>query len=86
MSYGQVAAIARCPARTVGWAMATIDAENVPWYRVVGSDGYLRIGRRSATLQALQRELLEKELVEFLENDCVDMARFQYRDGDDQHT
>ena len=76
MSYGQVGQESGNAARTVGWAMANVD-DGVPWQRVVGSDGYLRIGRRSVALQDAQRKLLEREGVTFLENGCVDMARHQ---------
>ena len=51
--------------------------EEVPWQRVVGSDGYLRIGKRSPHLQQKQRELLEAEGVTFKDNGCVDMAKHQ---------
>jgi len=78
MSYGQVGEEAHANARTVGWAMANAAADgNVPWQRVVGADGYLRIGRRSVELQAVQRKLLEREGIMFLENGCVDMTRHQ---------
>lgn len=76
MSYGQVGQETGCTARTVGWAMANVP-DDVPWQRVVGADGYLRIGRRSVALQDAQRKLLEREGVTFLENGCVDMARHQ---------
>ena len=88
MSYGQVGFEAGgISARIVGWAMANAAEDgDVPWQRVVGSDGYLRIGRRSPELQLLQRRLLEAEGVQFLENGCVDMRRFQVGSagGDDQ--
>ena len=53
------------------------DENDVPWQRVVGSDGYLRIGRRSPPLMQRQRELLEAEGVTFKANGCVDMAKHQ---------
>ena len=76
MSYGQVGREAGCSPRTVGWAVANVQ-DDVPWQRVVGADGYLRIGRRSVALQEAQRKLLEREGVAFLENGCVDMRRHQ---------
>ncbi len=76
MSYGQVGRETNITARTVGWAMANVP-DDVPWQRVVGADGYLRIGRRSPALQEAQRRLLEREGVAFAENGCVDMARHQ---------
>lgn len=80
MSYGQVGRESGCSARTVGWAMANVQ-DDVPWQRVVGADGYLRIGRRSVALQEAQRRLLEREGVAFLENGCVDMGRHQVGGG-----
>ena len=77
MSYGQVGREAGCSARTVGWAMANVLDADVPWQRVVGADGYLRIGKRSIALQEAQRKLLEREGVVFTEGDCVDMKRHQ---------
>lgn len=77
MSYGQVADLAGCTARVAGWAMANVTDAAVPWQRVVGSDGYLRIGRRSTALQELQRSLLVQEGVTFKDNGCVDMASHQ---------
>jgi methylated-DNA-protein-cysteine methyltransferase-like protein len=77
MSYGQVAAAVGCSARIAGWALANVTDDNVPWHRVVGADGYLRIGKRSVALQEAQRGLLEREGITFKENGCVDMERHQ---------
>lgn len=81
MSYGQVAGLAGCTARVAGWAMANVTEDDVPWHRVVGSDGYLRIGRRSVALKELQRRLLTEEGVTFKSGDCVDMGRHQVDDA-----
>jgi methylated-DNA-protein-cysteine methyltransferase-like protein len=77
MSYGQVGDAVGCSAREAGWAMNQAQGEDVPWQRVVGSDGYLRIGKRSPSLMQEQRALLESEGVGFKPNGCVDMARHQ---------
>lgn len=77
MSYGQIGQLAGCSARVTGWAMANVTEDDVPWHRVVGSDGYLRIGRRNAVLQDVQRRMLLQEGVTFKENGCVDMAKHQ---------
>ncbi len=77
MSYGQVGDCAGASARVVGWAMANVPDGEVPWQRVVGADGYLRIGRRSVALMEAQKKLLEREGVAFKENGCVDMACHQ---------
>ena len=78
MSYGQVGDFVGCSAREAGWAMNQIADENqAPWQRVVGSDGTLRIAKRSAAWALRQRTLLEGEGVAFKPNGCVDMARHQ---------
>lgn len=76
MSYGQVGDAAGVSARMAGWALQGVP-DDVPWQRVVGADGYLRIGRRSPHLQKQQRAMLEAEGDVFKPNGCVDMARFQ---------
>ncbi len=78
MSYGQVADEVGCSAREAGWAMNQApDGGDVPWQRVVGSDGQIRIGKRSPYLAQRQRELLEAEGVTFKANGGVDMAKYQ---------
>ena len=59
-SYGDVGAAVGVTARTVGWALGACP-DDVPWQRVVGADGYLRIARRSPHLRDLQKSLLEGE-------------------------
>lgn len=59
-SYGEVGAAVGVGARTVGWAL-TACPQDVPWQRVVGADGYLRIARRSPHLKQLQQQFLEAE-------------------------
>ncbi len=48
----------------------------MPWQRVVGADGYLRIAKRSPELWQLQRALLEAEGVTFDEKNCVERRFF----------
>jgi methylated-DNA-protein-cysteine methyltransferase-like protein len=78
MSYGQVGDFVGCSAREAGWAMNQIaDQNEAPWQRVVGSDGTLRIAKRSAAWATRQRDLLESEGVAFKPSGCVDMAKHQ---------
>jgi methylated-DNA-protein-cysteine methyltransferase-like protein len=75
-SYGEVGQIVGVTARTVGWAMSVCADEGteenaVPWHRVVGADGYLRIARRSPELKALQQARLEDEGVRVSESGIV---------------
>lgn len=76
MSYGQVGDEVGCTARQAGWAMNQAwDGANVPWQRVVGSDGHLRTAKRSPLLAQRQRVLLEAEGVTFRPSGGVDMAK-----------
>lgn len=70
LSYGQVAAALGLAPRTVGWVLSSAP-DGVPWHRVVGADGYLRIARRAPELKALQRRLLEDEGVVLDDADFV---------------
>ncbi|GAB4463737.1 MAG: hypothetical protein OHK0029_32880 [Armatimonadaceae bacterium] len=81
MSYGDVGRAVGATPRTVGWAMSQVVDEKtaddpVPWHRVVGADGYLRIARRSPELKRLQKELLEAEGVGFTAQDYVQEQYF----------
>jgi methylated-DNA-protein-cysteine methyltransferase related protein len=74
-SYGEVGAAVGVSARTVGWALSSCP-DDVPWQRVVGSDGYLRIARRSAELKSLQQTLLESEGVAVTDSGFVERRYF----------
>ena len=81
VTYGQVAGGVngvRVTARQVGTAVRYAP-EDVPWHRVVGSGGWLRIASRSPELAKRQRSLLAKEGVYFLSSTAmrVDMKRSQ---------
>ncbi|MFN7015879.1 MAG: MGMT family protein [Fimbriimonadales bacterium] len=81
MSYGQVAVW--CPPLTawqVGRIMAAALEEDVPWWRVVGSDGSLRIHKRDPMLAQLQRAYLESEGVLFTPDGRVHMTPNQVAD------
>jgi alkylated DNA nucleotide flippase Atl1 len=80
LSYGQVGDRAGVTARMAGKAMTfASDAPNldaVPWWRVLGSDGTLRIGKRDPALARLQRERLEAEGVAFTGSGRVESRFF----------
>ena len=66
LSYGEVGDQVGARPRTVGRAMAhSAQEDQVPWHRVVGSDGTLRVARYSPTLALEQRRRLEAEGVVF---------------------
>jgi methylated-DNA-protein-cysteine methyltransferase related protein len=68
-SYGQIAKIVGCTAREVGYAMAAAKGVDVPWQRVINSQGKISLPEDAGG--ALQRRLLEKEGVEFDDRDRV---------------
>ena len=75
MSYGQVACA--CPpltARQVGRLMAAALDDDIPWWRVVGSDGSLRIHKRDPLLAQIQQSLLQQEGVPFTPDGRVPMT------------
>jgi methylated-DNA-protein-cysteine methyltransferase related protein len=66
ITYGGVAKKIRLRggARVVGYAMAaTPNGSGIPWHRVIGADGHLRLNE---PLVSLQRKLLESEGVTFI--------------------
>lgn len=74
-TYGAIAMSLGRPraARLVGNALRNSSGV-LPWYRVVCKDGKISDGFYEG--QHLQRDLLEAEGVEFLENGCVNMKEF----------
>lgn len=79
-SYGMVAGLVEgvsLSARQVGGIMA-VCPDDVPWHRVLASDGRLSIAKRDPAMAALQRRLLEREGVVFRDDGRVDMSRHQW--------
>src|SRR5262249_28261068 len=83
VTYGQVAAILGQPraARAVGHALRVLPRPLVgvvPWQRVINANG--RISFRGDVLRPdLQRNLLEREGVEFSRSGTIDLERFLWR-------
>jgi methylated-DNA-protein-cysteine methyltransferase related protein len=78
ITYGGVAKKLRLRggARVVGYAMAGCPSgSGIPWHRVIGAGGHLRL---SEPLVSLQRKLLESEGVQFIER-RVDIDRHLWR-------
>ena len=75
VSYGQIARLLGSPraARQVGWAMRQCP-EELPWQRVLMSDGSIAGGGWAE----LRRALLEEEGVPFLPDGRVDIARCRW--------
>lgn len=79
MTYGQIAALLGegYTPRTVGYAMHAADAENVPWQRVINSQGKCSTGRLTIPLN-LQQQMLEQEGVEFNAKGRCDLKLYRH--------
>src|SRR6476620_7385564 len=91
MTYGQIAAIAGegYTARTVGYVMHGA-GDDVPWQRVINSQGKCSTGRLTIPLN-LQQELLEAEGIAFKPSGQCDLSEYLwYPEGsapvDDEQT
>lgn len=76
-TYGQIAFLAGSPyaSRVVGYAMSRARPEqNLPCHRVVNRQGSMAPGDAFGG-QEVQRAMLEKEGITFLENGCIDMKK-----------
>ena len=79
-SYGQIARLAGLPghARQVGYALAALTEESVPWHRVVNAQGEIS-ARGEAHYEIRQRSLLEREGVVFDSKGRIPLRRFQWK-------
>lgn len=78
ISYGALGK--RCDPPISGYICGRIMAlviDDVPWWRVVGKDGKLPIGKRGPRHAARQRELLREEGVEFDEDGAISRRFFE---------
>jgi methylated-DNA-protein-cysteine methyltransferase-like protein len=78
-TYGQVAVLAGLAgqARLVGYALAALDSETLPWHRVVNARGAVS-PRATPGYEAMQRARLEAEGIAFV-NDRIALRRWQWR-------
>lgn len=78
MTYGQIAIILGegYTARTIGYVMHA-SPDDVPWQRVINSQGKCSTGRLTIPMN-LQQELLEAEGVVFGANGKCDLGKFQW--------
>ena len=81
-TYGQVAALAGFPrhARLVGYALnrqLAPDSE-LPWHRVINSQGRLSLHKLDMHAENLQRFKLEQEGVAFI-NDRIDLKQYRWQ-------
>jgi methylated-DNA-protein-cysteine methyltransferase-like protein len=81
-TYGDVAAVLGTPrvARHVGWALAALRDEDVPWHRVINARGTISF-RGDTPRAVIQRARLEAEGVPFDPRGRVDLKRYRWRYG-----
>ena len=85
-TYGDVAATLGSPrvARHVGWALAALRDDDVPWHRVINAQGTIS-HRGDQARGELQRRRLEAEGVVFDARGRVDLRRVRWRfDAEEQ--
>ena len=82
MTYGQIAKLLeeRYSPRLVGWAMHATphDERNIPWHRVINSQGAVSTGRVILHEPELQRLMLEAEDVVFDQRGHCDLSVYQW--------
>lgn len=81
-TYGDIANLAGLPrhARLVGYALnALSEGSDVPWYRVVNSQGQLSLAKLSPTGAAEQQKCLVQEGVEFTSQGRVMLKKYRWQ-------
>ena len=79
MTYGQIAGILGegYTPRTVGYVMHAAEKEDVPWQRVINSQGKCSTGRLTIPVN-LQQSMLEQEGVEFDAKGRCDLGIYEW--------
>ncbi|TXH71028.1 MAG: methyltransferase [Thiothrix sp.] len=80
-TYGDIARLAGLPrhARLVGYALNALQEQtDIPWYRVVNSQGQLSLAKLSPSGAAEQRERLLQEGVEFSPTGRVLLKQYRW--------
>jgi methylated-DNA-protein-cysteine methyltransferase-like protein len=79
-TYGQIAALAGLPghARQVGYALAALEDDAVPWQRVINARGEVS-PRTWGDSHVTQKVLLEREGVVFDRAERISLARYQWK-------
>lgn len=80
-TYGQIASLAGFPkhARLVGYALNGLDAESdLPWHRVINSQGKLSLQKLNDQAENIQRIKLEQEGIVF-QNDKIRLKDYQWQ-------
>ncbi|MCD9185957.1 MAG: MGMT family protein [Pyrinomonadaceae bacterium] len=79
MTYGQIAGILGegYTARTVGYVMHAADSENVPWQRVINSQGKCSTDKLLLP-HNIQQKILEEEGVIFNDKGKCDLEKYRW--------
>jgi methylated-DNA-protein-cysteine methyltransferase related protein len=80
LTYGQVAELAGLygKARLAGYALFRVElASDVPWQRVVNAKGEISYSEARCGGDYLQKTLLEQEGIEFKQDNCIDLKKWQ---------
>lgn len=80
-TYGQVAILADSPRaiRRVVWILHACSGKyKLPWHRVLNSKGKIAFEVNSSHYKK-QKKLLQNEGVKFLENETIEMKKFQWK-------
>ncbi len=79
MTYGQIAEMLGegYTPRTIGFVMHAADTQNVPWQRVINSQGACSTGRMTVPVN-LQQQILESEGVKFDEKGRCDLNVYRW--------
>ena len=79
MTYGQIAGILgeSYTPRTVGYVMHAAEKEDVPWQRVINSQGKCSTGRLTIPVN-LQQSMLEQEGIEFDARGRCDLEKYEW--------
>jgi len=78
-TYGQIAAIVSpgLPARIVGFALHGLsEGTDLPWHRVINSQGKISYAVSRNQYDSLQQKLLEQEGILFTTNGKIDLIKY----------
>lgn len=83
MTYGQIAEILGegYTPRTIGYVMHAADTENVPWQRVINSQGACSTGKLTLPVN-LQQKILQDEGIQFNEKGRCDLKIYLWSPDD----
>jgi len=80
-TYGQIAAIVSpgLPARIVGYALHGLPEEaDVPWHRVINSQGKISYAVTRHEHDSLQQKILEQEDIQFSSEGKIDLEKYRW--------